>query len=197
MIAFIFSFLVLLNPFALFIYMVPLYKEQGISTFFRILIGATVISSVIYAAFAIFGQRIFEVLQVDFEAFRIFGGIVLVSFALSFILQGKKSMIKTRGEIGTLASEVALPFIVGAGTITQSILVGEAQSALRGSLTITIVMTLNFIIVSALMVMRHRLHDQYNVMFDKNAEILLRLNGFIVGAYGVDLIVIGIKNIIG
>jgi multiple antibiotic resistance protein len=34
-------------------------------------------------------------------------------------------------------------------------------------------------------------------MFDKNAEIVLRLNGFIVGAYGVDLIVVGVQNIIG
>jgi len=195
MIAFIFSFLVLLNPFALFIYMVPLYKEQNIHTFFRILLGATAISYVVYAAFAIFGQKIFEILQLDFEAFRIFGGVVLVSFALSFILQGKKSMIKTRGEIGTIASEVALPFIVGAGTITQSILIGESQSALRGSFIIAVVMLINFLIVSALMLARHRLHNKYNVVFDKNAEIFLRLNGFIVGAYGIDLIIIGIRNI--
>lgn len=196
MLAFIFSFLILLNPFALFIYMIPLYKEQKLGTFFKILLGASLISYIIYAAFAIFGQRIFETLKVDFEAFRIFGGAVLVSFALSFILQGKKSMINTRGEIGKLASEVALPFIVGAGTITQSILIGEKESALRGSFIIAVVMIINFLLVASLMVARDRLHDKYNVLFDKNAEILLRINGFIVGAYGVDLVVVGINNIV-
>ena len=161
------------------------------------MIAASIISFLIYAVCAIFGQRLFEVLQVDFEAFRIFGGIVLVSFALSFILQGKKSMIKTRGEIGNIASEVALPFIVGAGTITQSILIGESLSAARGTLAIALVMAINFVSVASLLLFRDYLPKKYRVNFDKNAEILLRLNGFIVGAYGVDLIVIGIKNIIG
>jgi len=197
MLAFIFSFIILLNPFALFIYMVPLYKEQKLGTFFKILAGATLISFIVYAAFGLFGQKIFEILQLDFEAFRIFGGVVLISFALSFILQGKKSMLKTRGEIGTIASEVALPFMVGAGTITQSILIGEAQDALSSTLIIATVMILNFIIVATLMVARDKMMNKYTVMFDKNAEIVLRLNGFIVGAYGVDLIVVGVQNIIG
>ena len=194
MLAFIFSFLILLNPFALFIYMVPLYKEQGLRTTLWILTGASIISFLIYALFAIFGQRIFEFLQVDFEAFRIFGGIVLISFALSFILQGKASMIRTRGEIGTLASEVALPFIVGAGTITLSIIIGEQLSASRGAFVIAVVMLLKFLIVSLLLQVRDLMNEKYRIMFDKNAEIILRINGFIVGAYGVGLLLQGIRN---
>src|SRR5665811_857498 len=93
MFAYILSFLILLNPFALFIYLVPLYKEQGLGTFFKILAWASIISFVIYGFFAVYGQDIFVVLQVNFEAFRIFGGIVLLSFALIFILQGKKSFV--------------------------------------------------------------------------------------------------------
>ena len=196
MFAYIISFLILLNPFALFIYMVPLYKEQGLGTFFKILAGACVIAFFVYGAFVLFGQNLFETLQVDFEAFRIFGGIVLVSFALSFIMQGKKSMITTRGEIGKIASEVALPFMVGAGTITLSILIGEALKPIRGILTLWIVMLLTFVTVGALMTIRHYIPKKYNVVFDKNAEILLRLNGFIVGAYGVGLIIVGIENIV-
>lgn len=196
MLSFIFSFLILLNPFALFIYMVPLYKEQKLGTFFKVLASACFIAFIIYTSFAVFGQGIFQALKVDFEAFRIFGGIVLVSFALSFILQGKKSMITTRGEIGSLASEVALPFIVGAGTITQSILIGEAFRSVKGVFIIAIVMIVTFIIVSSLMIARDKIPGKYTVAFDKNAEILLRINGFIVGAYGVDLIVIGVSNLL-
>ncbi len=196
MIPFIFSFLILLNPFALFIYLLPLYKEHDLKTFFKILLGASVISYFIYAAFAIFGQRIFQALQVNFEAFRIFGGIVLVSFALSFILQGKKSMITTRGELSKIASEVALPFMVGAGTITLSILIGESLSVVESSFTIATVMILNFLIVGGLMLTRDSLDSKFKLVLDKNAEILLRLNGFIVGAYGIDLVLTGIKNLL-
>ncbi len=196
MLAFFISFLVLLNPFALFVYLIPLKKERGIKEFSGILLRASIISYVIYALFAFFGQNIFNVLGIDFEAFRIFGGIVLTSLALSFILQGKKSMIATRGELSQIAAEIALPFIVGVGTITQSILLGEVLTSFQSLLVITAVMIVNFIIVTGLAYVRHLLKADYRTVLDKNAEIVLRINGFIVGAYGVNLIIIGIMNIL-
>jgi multiple antibiotic resistance protein len=196
MLAYIFSFLVLLNPFALFIYLVPLYKEQGLGTFFKILAWASLISFVIYGFFAVYGQNIFNVLQVNFEAFRIFGGIVLLSFALVFILQGKKSFITTKGEISSIASEIALPFIVGAGTITLSILIGENFNDATSILILFIIMVLNYIFVAVLMIIRDKVKNKYNKMFDNYAEILLRLSGFIVGSYGVGLIISGIENLV-
>lgn len=195
MLGYYFSFLILLNPIALFIYLLPIKKERGMGTFIQVLLRASIISGAIYVLFAIFGQAIFQALGVDFEAFRVFGGIVLISFALSFILQGKKSMITTRGELSTIAAEVALPFIVGAGTITLSILAGEALNPARGAVTITAVMITNFIIVICLALLRQSLKPRLQIVFDKNAEILLRINGFIVGAYGVDLIITGLRNL--
>lgn len=162
-------------------------------TFIQVLLRASIISGAIYVLFAVFGQAIFQALGVDFEAFRVFGGIVLISFALSFILQGKKSMITTRGELSTIAAEVALPFIVGAGTITLSILAGEALNPARGAITITAVMITNFVVVICLALLRQSLKPRLQIVFDKNAEILLRINGFIVGAYGVDLIITGLR----
>ena len=55
-------------------------------------------------------------------------------------------------------------------------------------------MVANFIIIMILAKIRYGLKKKPQVVFDKNAEILLRLNGFIVGAYGVDLIITGIKQ---
>lgn len=196
MLAYIFSFLVLLNPFALFIYLVPLYKEQGLGTFFKILAWASLISFIIYGFFAVYGQNIFNILQVDFEAFRIFGGIVLLSFALVFILQGKKSFITTKGEISSIASEIALPFIVGAGTITLSILIGENFNDATSVGILFIIMVINYLFVAGLMIVRDRVQNKYNKMFDGYAEILLRLSGFIVGSYGVGLIITGIQNLV-
>jgi multiple antibiotic resistance protein len=175
---------------------VPLYKEQGLGTFFKILAWASLISFVIYGFFAVYGQNIFDVLQVNFEAFRIFGGIVLLSFALVFILQGKKSFITTKGEISSIASEIALPFIVGAGTITLSILIGENFNDATSVGILFIIMVLNFIFVAGLMVVRDKVPNKYNKMFDEYAEILLRLSGFIVGSYGVGLIISGIENLV-
>lgn len=196
MFGFFLSFLILLNPFALFVYLIPLKRERGIKDFAGILLRASIISYVIYALFAIFGQNIFNSLSIDFESFRIFGGVVLASLALSFILQGKKSLIATRGELSQIAAEIALPFIVGVGTITQSILIGEVLTNIESLIVITAVMIANFAIVTALAYSRHLLKEDYKTVLDKNAEVVLRINGFIVGAYGVNLIVIGIMNIL-
>ncbi|WP_155800630.1 hypothetical protein [Pontibacter sp. BAB1700] len=34
------------------------------------------------------------------------------------------------------------------------------------------------------------------VAFDKNMELLLRINGFFLGAIGIDMIVSGIRNLV-
>lgn len=196
MTAYIISFLILLNPFALFVYLLPLKKELGLRSLSSILTRASLISFVVYMLFAVLGTQLFNVLLIDFESFRIFGGIVLVSFALSFILLGKQSMINTKGEINKIAAEVALPFIVGAGTITQSILIGNVYSDAKSALTIFLVMIANFSIVMSIAYIRQRLNPKLKIVFDRNAEIILRLTGFLVGAYGVNLIVVGLRNLI-
>lgn len=189
-------FFVMLNPFALFLYLLPLKKEIGLRHFLYVLAKASFISYAIYSAFALSGEKLFETLQVKFDSFRIFGGVVVTSFALLFIVQGKQSMITTRGELNKIASEIALPFMVGAGTITLSILIGRAYGPIMSVLGIGFVLFLNYISIALLAWIRHNLKNKQKVIFDKNAEILLRINGFIVGAFGVDLIVTGIQNLV-
>src|SRR5680860_1352690 len=136
------NFLVLMNPIALFLYILPLKKEVGLRKFINIVARATIISYLVYTAFAISGEQFFYLLQIDFEAFRIFGGLVLTALALIFILQGKKSLITTTGEVNRIAAEIALPFMVGAGTITISIIIGRQQGSLGAALIIFLVMLL-------------------------------------------------------
>ncbi len=191
----IINFLILMNPIALFLYILPMKKEVGLRNFINIVARASLISYLVYAAFAIFGERLFSFLQIDFEAFRIFGGIVLMTVSLLFIIKGNKSLIQTKGEINRLAAEIALPFMVGAGTIAISIIIGKQQGPLMASMIIFIVMLITFLSISLLALLRHSLKPQFKSIFDQNADILLRLNGFFIGAFGVNLIVSGITNL--
>ena len=196
MIASIISFLVLLNPFALFIYLQPVMKELPKKDFQKVLSKATVISFVIYFFFVYSGEFIFDkVLQINFEAFRIFGGIIFFTFAYMFIIQGKKSLISMKENLDDLASEIALPFMAGAGTITLSVLIGEKYLLLKGFLILVIIMALNFIIIVSLMWIRDHLSEKMKIAFDKNMEIGLRLNGLFAGAIGLNMIIVGINNL--
>ncbi|MFW5755581.1 MAG: MarC family protein, partial [Tangfeifania sp.] len=73
--------------------------------------------------FFLSGDFIFRrVFQIEFESFRIFGGIIIFSYAHFFIVKGQRALIMIKENLDDLASEIALPFMVGAGTISLSIL---------------------------------------------------------------------------
>jgi multiple antibiotic resistance protein len=197
MISDIIAFLVMLNPFALFLYLQPIMKELDAKTFRKVLFKASLISFIIYLIFLYVGEIIFKnFLQIHFESFRIFGGIIIFSFAYIFIVKGQKALIHMKGDLDDLASEIALPFMVGAGTISLSILLGRNFDLVMSSFMLIFIMSLNFIFIMLLKKLREQIEKKkFRVAFDKNMEILLRLNGFFVGAIGVDMVITGITNL--
>lgn len=190
------EFLVLLNPIALFLYLQPVMQELSHRDFIKVLVKATLISFVVYFVFLASGGFIFnKVFQINFEAFRIFGGIIIFSFAYLLIIKGEKAFFHLKGSLDDLAAEIALPFMVGAATISLTILMSNNHSLLKGSSLLVIVLTLNFFIILIFKNFRNRIPKEKNkIAFDKNMEILLRLNGFFMGAIGINMIIIGITS---
>lgn len=198
MIAAIFAFLVMLNPFALFLYLRPVMSDLSEADFRGVFLKASIISFFIFLVFLLLGDVVFQkVFRINFESFRIFGGIVLFSLAYIFIVQGKKAFIQIKGDLHDLASEIAMPFMVGAGTISLTILMAQELVLWQGVLALGIIMVVNFVIIMGLKLIRSSMRSKkVQVAFDKNMELLLRINGFFVGAIGIDMIVTGISNLI-
>ena len=97
-----------------------------------------------------------------------------------------------------LASEIALPFMVGAGTISLTIITSYRHTTLIGILVLLIVFAANFGIIYLLKKIRDSLEGKrLKTAYDKNMEVLLRLNGFFIGAIGINMILSGIKNMFG
>ncbi len=193
---FIISFLVLLNPFALFMYLNPVAKDLNRRDFLGVLLKAGSLSLIIFWAAALFGNIIFKnLLFVNFASFKIFGGIVITLYALIFIIQGKKSFFILKGGLDDLAAEIALPFMVGAATVSLSIIIGNRFSPIQAVSLITIAVIIHIAVVSSLTILKYTLFkERLRVAFDKTMGMFLRLNGFIVGAIGSNLIVSGIKD---
>ncbi|MDX5423076.1 MAG: MarC family protein [Hymenobacteraceae bacterium] len=198
MIAAIFSFLVMLNPFALFLYLKPVMKDLSDADFRSVFLKASTISFSIFLVFLLLGDLVFQqVFRINFESFRIFGGIVLFSFAYIFIVQGKKAFIQIKGDLHDLASEIALPFMVGAGTISLTVLMSEQLQLWQGVVALFLIMLVNFVAIMGLKQVRSSMRSKrVQIAFDKNMELLLRINGFFLGAIGVDMVVTGITNLI-
>lgn len=196
MISSIIEVLVMLNPFALFLYLEPIRKDLPHKSFMRVIFKATLISFAICLAFFFLGDSIFrKVFQIDFESFRIFGGIIIFSYAYFFIVRGQKALIMIKENLDDLASEIALPFMVGAGTISLSILLSQKHSIGIGALSLVIIFGINFLTLFTLKRFRDSIDGKkFKTAFDKNMEVLLRLNGFFIGAIGINMVLTGIQN---
>jgi small neutral amino acid transporter SnatA (MarC family) len=85
--------------------------------------------------------------------------------------------------------------MIGAGTITQSILIGEKNPGLVAILVIFIGIAISFVTVISLKFIRDRLSATTEGIFYKYVNILSRINGLIIGAVSTDMIVSGIHKL--
>lgn len=117
---------VLLNPFLMSVYLGELIKEMPFRGFARQLIHAGLISYAVFLLFAWGGEAIFEdLLQVRFLSFMIFGGITFLIIGIRMILGVGAPVESLRPFKKELSGAIAMPFIVGPGTITASVLAGS------------------------------------------------------------------------
>ncbi len=189
--------LVMLNPFALFLYLEPVRKDLNHKQFVSVIFKASIISLTICYLFFFSGEFLFKkVLLIDFESFRIFGGIIIFSYAYFFIVKGQRALIMIKENLDDLASEIALPFMVGAGTISLSILTSYRHTSLIGILILFAAFVINFLTIFLLKKIRDSLDGRkLKTAYDKNMEVLLRLNGFFIGAIGINMVLTGVKKI--
>jgi len=195
MLTVIISFIAMLNPFALFLYLEPIMDDLTNKSFTKVLTKATMISAIVLALFVLSGDHIFRnVFHINFESFRIFGGIIIFTFAFQFIIKGHRAFITMTANLDDLASEIALPFMVGSGTISLSILMRNTLDLPGAMIALVISLTINFIIIIILKALKdHIARKKFKVLFDKIMEISLRINGFFLGAIGIDMIITGLK----
>jgi len=197
MLSSILEFLVMLNPFALFLYLEPIRKDLSHKDYMIVLLKATLISFFVCLTFFFLGDVVFtEIFKINFESFRIFGGIIIFSYAYFYIVKGQKALIIMKEDLDDLASEIALPFMVGAGAISLSILLSQKHSYVWCSVSLIIIFIINISVLYLLKKIRDSLDKRkFRVAFDKNMEVLLRLNGFMIGAIGVNMVLTGIMNL--
>lgn len=190
------SFLVMMNPFAQFLYMKTVIDDLNLKTFAVVYGKASLMSYMIYVIFSYIGEALFtDVMNISFEAFRIFGGIIIFTYAFLFIIKGTKGMLQLKENLDDLASEIALPFIVGAGTIYLSILIGaQSESLVMPPLVIALVLIINYSLVFLFAFVKDHFKRRQKIAFDKYIGIAMRLNGFLMGALGIHMVLDGLVN---
>jgi multiple antibiotic resistance protein len=193
----ILSFLVLLNPIEIFIMLHPVLIRMTRRQVSSVMARASVVALILYLLFAFTGDFLFtRLLQIDFDSFRVFGGFIITYLSFQMIVHGKKSFITYSDDHSAVANQIAMPVMVGAGTVAVAILMGSTYGRMVSAVAITSVLIINFLVIVALVKIRSTMADRYVLAFDKNMETLLRLLAFLGGAIGLDMVATGIKGLL-
>ncbi len=191
------SFLVMLNPFAMFVLLQPVRRDMEGPHFMAVLLRASISTAIILVLFYLGGDFLFtQILQVEFESFRVFGGIIIFSIAYLYIIKDRKALLQVKKDVNDLALDVSLPFMVGAGTISLSILLRQVvPHLLLGIAIILLVVFVNYVLILGLGYMR-LLFRRKPEDFDKLMDAIMRVNIFFFGAIGIDMIITGILRLL-
>jgi multiple antibiotic resistance protein len=189
-------FLAILNPFALCLYLTHVMEELRPGEFAVVLAKASAASLAVFCLFAVAGEPLLvQVLGIRPGAMRVFGGIVFFVVAYGYVTKGFRATTMLRGSLDELPSEIAVPFMIGAGTITQATLLGKQHSAGFAVLVLVVGMVVSVLAVLLFNSIRVRMKGVREDLFERYINILSRLNGLLIGALSADMVVTGIHEL--
>lgn len=185
---------VLLNPFLLSVLLLELLRELPPEQFFRVVIRASLISGAVFSVFAIGGERIFvDVLQVQFESFLVFGGLIFLIVGVRMALRGPDTLRELRGPPQFLAGSVAMPFMIGPATVSASVLAGSRLSIPLAVLSILAALVAT---TAGLMLLKYA-HDavqkRQQRLVDRYVELVGRVSALFVGSVAVEMLAQGVR----
>ncbi|ONG39838.1 hypothetical protein BKE30_08685 [Alkanindiges hydrocarboniclasticus] len=189
-------FFSLLNPFLMSIYLLGMIRQLSLAQFSKVLVQGALISSVVFLLFSYGGEAIFNrFLHVRFESFQIFGGIIFLIIGVRYVFEGADTLESTRGKPEYLAGSVAMPFMIGPGTISASVVIGSSLSIAGAATVIAATMVLTCSMLILFKYIHDNLKARYARYVDRYIEIVGRLSALLIGTIAVDMIVTGVMGL--
>jgi len=188
-------FFVLLNPFILSVYMQDLVRELGSRDLRKQLMRAAIISYAVFLAFAWLGDTIFEdVLQVHFYSFLIFGGITFLLIGIRLILGQGPAIAGVKPHSEQVSAAIAMPLIVGPGTISASVLAGSRLEPIMAGVAIGLALLTSILAILLFKLVHDYVRARNERLLERYAEIAGRVTALFTGSFAVEMILAGIDG---
>lgn len=186
--------LVLLNPFLVIVYLADVVEKLDRRRFNRVLLRAGTISLVTFSVFAVLGDVIFsDVIQARFASFQIFGGIVFVLIGLQFVFRGPRAIEILRGDADHIAGAIAMPIMIGPGTISAAVIIGERHEPLVAGAAIVVAILASIVIMIVLKVLHDLLIPRRAELVGRYIDVAGRVTALFVGTISVEMIMQGLS----
>lgn len=189
---------ILLNPFLLIVYLIDLVQEMEIRDFFRVLNRAAWISSAIFVTFALVGDLIFEnLLQANFASFQIFGGIIFLLIGIQFVFKGPDAIRSMRGKPEHIAGAIAMPIMIGPGTVSAAVLAGQQLQPAWAIAAILLAVGSVVVIMVGLKKGHDIVRTRNEPLIERYVEIAGRVVALVIGTYSIEMIMQGLSYWVG
>lgn len=186
---------VLLNPFILSVYLSDLVASLSLARFARQLLRASLISLAVFVVFAWGGDAIFEdVLQVRFASFLIFGGVTFLIIGIRLILGTGPAVDALAADSGHAPASIAMPFIVGPGTISASVLAGSRLEIIAAGTAIAAALAAALVAMLAIKALHDFVRTRNEVLISRYSEIAGRVTALFTGSFAIEMILAGIER---
>ncbi len=187
--------LMLLNPFLIILYMMDLVQDLTAPDFRRVLIRASWISFVVFVMFAFLGNAVFRYLfQSSFASFQIFGGIIFLIIGVRFVFTGNDVMRNLRGKPEHVAGSIAMPIMIGPGTVSASIFAGNHLPFPFQIIAIFLAIVIFVLVILILKQVHDFVKPRNERLIERYVEITGKLAALIVGTFAVEMIMNGIQT---
>lgn len=186
---------VLLNPFLMVVYLQDVVEKLSTRAFLSVIARAGLISSAVFVLFCLVGDTVFtKVLHASFASFQIFGGVVFLLIGVRFVFQGDAAIEGLRGEAKYVAGAIAMPMMIGPGTVSAAMLAGGRLPPQWAALAIISAVGATLLAIFGL----KRLHDYVKPrnerLIERYVEITGKVAAMIVGTYAVEMILTGLET---
>ncbi|WP_319478358.1 MarC family protein [Marispirochaeta aestuarii] len=187
--------LILLNPFLVIVYLVDVINKLSRPRFLSVLVRAGLISTVVFSIFAVLGDAIFaRFLQADFASFQIFGGVIFLLIGIQFVFHGNSAIEGLRGESEYIAGAIAMPIMIGPGTISISVLAGQRLQSVLAVLAIIVAMVICIGVMMLLRIVHDYVRPKNEKLIERYMEIAGRITSIVIGTFAVEMIMQGLKE---
>jgi small neutral amino acid transporter SnatA (MarC family) len=183
----------LLNPFLMSVYLLDLITDLPRPVFMRVLARGALVSALVFSLFAWTGDALFSnVLHVRFASFQVFGGVIFLAIGVRFVFKGADALRTMRGQPEHIAGSIAMPFMIGPGTVSASVVVGARLPVLEAVLVVFVTLAATVALVGSIKLAHDFVKSHNARLIDRYVEIVGRLSALLIGTFAIEMIFEGV-----
>ena len=109
------------------------------------------------------------------------------------MVDGQGTLVSLRGEPGHVAGAIAMPFMIGPGTVSAATLAGLRLGPVLGTFAVAAALVCSAIMLVLLKYAFDHVHRRNSGLIERYIEIASRVTAMVIGSFAVDMALHGLE----